>query len=70
MAEKMKVDFKLSLIPVMAALAIMISIHPFWVASGMAQAVKSAAETPESNDQFVSIDFNTVDINVFIKFMS
>jgi general secretion pathway protein D len=68
--RKMKVDFKLSLIPVMAALAIMVSIHPCWVASGMAQADKSAAETPESNDQFVSIDFNNVDINVFIKFMS
>jgi general secretion pathway protein D len=62
----MKVDFKLRLIPVMAALAIMVSLHPFWVASGMAQ----TTEKPESNDQFVSIDFNNVDINVFIKFMS
>ncbi len=66
----MKLDFKLSLISVMAALAIMVSIHPSWVACGMAQADKSTAEEPESNDQFVSIDFNNVDINVFIKFMS
>ena len=66
----MKADFKLDLIAVIAALAIMVGIHLFWVASGMAQEVKSAAEEPESNDQFVSIDFNNVDINVFIKFMS
>jgi general secretion pathway protein D len=66
----MKVNFKLILIPVIAALAIMVSIHPFWVAGGMAQAVKSTPEKPESADQFVSIDFNNVDINVFIKFMS
>jgi general secretion pathway protein D len=66
----MKVDFKLSLTPFIAALAIMASIHPFWVASGMAQAVKSTPENAETADQFVSIDFNNVDINVFIKFMS
>jgi general secretion pathway protein D len=66
----MKVDFKLSLMPFIAALAIMASIHPFWVASGMAQAAKSTTEKPETSDQFVSIDFNNVDINVFIKFMS
>ena len=66
----MKVDLKLSLIPVIVALAIIVSMHPFWVASSMAQAVKSTTEKPESNDQFVSIDFNNVDINVFIKFMS
>ncbi|MGD2036324.1 MAG: type II secretion system protein GspD, partial [Desulfobacterales bacterium] len=66
----MKVDFKLSLMAFFAALAIMASIHPFWVASGMAQAAKSTPEKPETSDQFVSIDFNNVDINVFIKFMS
>jgi type II secretory pathway component GspD/PulD (secretin) len=66
----MKVNFKINRIKVIAALAIMVSIHPFWVASSMAQAVKSTTEKPESNDQFVSIDFNNVDINVFIKFMS
>jgi general secretion pathway protein D len=66
----MKVNFKLIIIPIVAALAILVSIHPFWVACGMAQEVKSTPEKPESADQFVSIDFNNVDINVFIKFMS
>ena len=66
----MKVNFKLIFIPIVAALAILVSIHPFWVACGMAQEVKSTPEKPESADQFVSIDFNNVDINVFIKFMS
>jgi general secretion pathway protein D len=36
----------------------------------MAQEVKSGAQKPASSEQFVSIDFNNVDINVFIKFMS
>ena len=66
----MKLDFKLILIPLIAALAIMVSIHPFWVSDGMAQETKATPEKPESADQFVSIDFNNVDINVFIKFMS
>ena len=66
----MKVDFKLILIPLVAALAIIVSVHPFWVAGGMAQEVKATPEGPEISDQFVSIDFNNVDINVFIKFMS
>ena len=66
----MKTDFKWCLIPVIAALAITLAIHPFLVESSLAQAVKSAPEKPEHPDQFVSIDFNNVDINVFIKFMS
>ena len=66
----MNAHFKLMMVPVIATAAILISIHPFWIASGMAQAVKSASEKPESSEQFVSIDFNNVDINVFIKFMS
>ena len=66
----MKVNFKLTLILTIAVLAIMVSIHPFGVASGRAQEVKSTPEKPESSEQFVSIDFNNVDINVFIKFMS
>ena len=66
----MKVQAKLSLMAIIAALAIIVTVHPFWVDSGMAQAVKSTTEEPESSDQFVSIDFNNVDINVFIKFMS
>jgi general secretion pathway protein D len=36
----------------------------------MAQTDTSATEDPASAEQFVSIDFNNVDINVFIKFMS
>ncbi len=66
----MKTDFKWCLIPVIAALATTLAIHPFLVESSLAQAVKSAPEKPEHPDQFVSIDFNNVDINVFIKFMS
>jgi len=66
----MKLYFKLILIPLIAALAIMVSIHPLWVSDGMAQETQATPEKPESADQFVSIDFNNVDINVFIKFMS
>ncbi|MEJ2730029.1 MAG: type II secretion system secretin GspD [Deltaproteobacteria bacterium] len=66
----MKVAFKLSSMPFIAAFVIIASIHPFWVATGMAQTVKSTPEKAETSDQFVSIDFNNVDINVFIKFMS
>jgi general secretion pathway protein D len=66
----MKLDLKLILIALIAALAIMVSIHPFGVSDGMAQETKATPEKPESADQFVSIDFNNVDINVFIKFMS
>ena len=66
----MKLYFKLIMIPIIAALALMVSIHPFWVAGGLAQETKATPEKPESADQFVSIDFNNVDINVFIKFMS
>jgi hypothetical protein len=49
--EKMKVNFKLILIPIIVALAIMVSIHPFWVAGGMAQETKATPEKPESADQ-------------------
>jgi general secretion pathway protein D len=66
----MKVDLKFMTIPVITAAAIMVSIHPIWIATGMAQTAKPALEKPESSEQFVSIDFNNVDINVFIKFMS
>jgi general secretion pathway protein D len=66
----MKIYFKLILILIVAALAIMVSIHPFGVSEGMAQETKTTPEKPDSADQFVSIDFNNVDINVFIKFMS
>jgi general secretion pathway protein D len=66
----MKVAFKFRLMPFLAALAIVASIHPLCVVSGMAQTVRSTPEKAETSDQFVSIDFNNVDINVFIKFMS
>jgi len=46
-----------------AALAVFVLIF----VSGQSLAQESGAEVPE---QFVSIDFNNVDINVFIKFMS
>jgi general secretion pathway protein D len=67
----MKIEFKLNMIWIIAVLAIILTIHLFWVASGRAQATQSTPEEESgSSDQFVSIDFNNVDINVFIKFMS
>jgi general secretion pathway protein D len=51
-----------------AALAIVAIIPFLWVAASPAQEAK-LDEKPKS-EQFVSIDFNNVDINVFIKFMS
>ena len=36
----------------------------------MAQQVRPASQKSSNAEQFVSIDFNNVDINVFIKFMS
>ncbi|MGD9056737.1 MAG: type II secretion system secretin GspD [Desulfobacterales bacterium] len=47
-----------------ATLAIVAMVPFLWITSSTAQEAK-----PES-EQFVSIDFNNVDINVFIKFMS
>ncbi len=70
MVKKMKADTKLSLITVIAALVIIVTLHLFWAAPVMAQAAKSTPEEPGASTQFVSIDFNNVDINVFIKFMS
>jgi len=67
----MKINSKFGMIRIILVLAIILSIHPFWIASGRAQATQSTAEGESgSSDQFVSIDFNNVDINVFIKFMS
>ena len=56
--------------PILAALFIILTIHPGLAADAQAQKNPEASTDPESSDQFVSIDFNNVDINVFIKFMS
>lgn len=53
----------------MIAILAIVSIVPLlWIASGSAQQAKPAES--QKPQQFVSIDFNNVDINVFIKFMS
>jgi general secretion pathway protein D len=66
----MKKNFRWYLISIIATLAALLALQFYPVKSGMAQETQSASESPESADQFVSIDFNDVDINVFIKFMS
>ena len=59
---------KNNIMRMIATLAV-VAIVPFlWFAASSAQETKSD-EKPVS-EQFVSIDFNNVDINVFIKFMS
>jgi len=66
----MKINFKCCLMPIITVLAIILTLHPDLVKFSPAQEGTSGAETPASAEQFVSIDFNNVDINVFIKFMS
>ena len=66
----MKLNFKFRLIPTIAALAVILTFQFSLMKFSMAQEVKSKSQKPASSDQFVSIDFNNVDINVFIKFMS
>ncbi len=66
----MKLNFKYGLMPPIAALALIFTVQPYLATSGMAQTAKSAPEQTKRAEQFVSIDFNNVDINVFIKFMS
>ena len=66
----MKINFKFYLIPIIAALAVMLTFQLSLVKFSMAQEGKPGAQKPASSEQFVSIDFNNVDINVFIKFMS
>jgi general secretion pathway protein D len=66
----MKIDFKSNLIRIVAILAIGIAGQAFGVDLVGAQATPSSSAETGTSDQFVSIDFNNVDINVFIKFMS
>ncbi len=66
----MKINFKCGLMPIIAASAVILTFQPGLVKFSVAQEVKSGSETPASSEQFVSIDFNNVDITVFIKFMS
>ena len=66
----MKINFKFCLMPIIAALAAILTFQFSLVKFSMAQEVKSGSQKPAKSEQFVSIDFNNVDINVFIKFMS
>ena len=66
----MKINFKFCLMPIITALAVILTFQPGLVKFGITQEVKSGSEKSASSEQFVSIDFNNVDINVFIKFMS
>jgi len=66
----MKKNSRWYLISIIATLAALLALQFYPVKSSIAQETQSASESPESADQFVSIDFNDVDINVFIKFMS
>jgi general secretion pathway protein D len=66
----MKINFKFRLMPAIAALAVILTLPFCLMKFSMAQEVKSGAQKPANAEQFVSIDFNNVDINVFIKFMS
>ena len=56
--------------PIIASLATILALQLYLAKPSMAQTDTSAAQKPVSEEQFVSIDFNNVDINVFIKFMS
>ena len=66
----MKINFKFCLMPIIAALAVILTFQFSLVKFSRAQEVKSGSQKPAKSEQFVSIDFNNVDINVFIKFMS
>ena len=66
----MKINFKYCLMLIIPALAVTLAFQFSLVKFSMAQEVKSGSEKPATSEQFVSIDFNNVDINVFIKFMS
>ncbi len=66
----MKINLRLHFRPIIATLAMLLALHFCPVTSGTAQEGSSASDSAANSDQFVSIDFNDVDINVFIKFMS
>ena len=63
----MKVNLKTILTRTIAVLAI-ISIAPLLgITTSAAQQSPPPKEPPQSSEQFVSIDFNNVDINVFLS---
>ena len=64
----MNPDVKRNIMRMIATSAIVAIVSFMWIASGSAQQAKTAEA--QGSEQFVSIDFNNVDINVFIKFMS
>ncbi len=70
MVGKMKINIRSGWLPIIVSFAIILSIQFCLAKSSMAQTDTSATTKPASSEQFVSIDFNNVDINVFIKFMS
>jgi len=53
-----------------AGLTALALVALLWVASAAAQPAASGAPEGKPGEQFVSIDFNNVDISLFIKFMS
>ena len=70
MVKKMNINIKSGWLPIITFLTIFLSIQFCLAMASMAQTDTSATAKPASEEQFVSIDFNNVDINVFIKFMS
>jgi general secretion pathway protein D len=57
-------------VKIVAVFAVIAALAALWCAPVSAQENKAAGAPAERAEQFVSIDFNNVDINVFIKFMS
>jgi general secretion pathway protein D len=66
----MKINLRFSLISISTTLAILVALHFCLIKSSRAQEAESPSGASATADQFVSIDFNDVDISVFIKFMS
>ena len=66
----MKINIRSGRLPIIVSLAIIFTLQFCLAKYSMAQTDTSATEKPAREEQFVSIDFNNVDINVFIKFMS
>ncbi|MGD2098438.1 MAG: type II secretion system secretin GspD [Desulfobacterales bacterium] len=64
----MNINVKSNIMRTIVTMASVAIVAFFWIGTSVAQET-TPTEKPESQ-QFVSIDFNNVDINVFIKFMS
>jgi general secretion pathway protein D len=68
--NKMRLYIKFGLVPIISAGLICIALHPCPAQTAKGSQAKPALTNAKGSGQFVSIDFNNVDINVFIKFMS